>query len=285
MACADCGTRLPEAPPAPPPAASAEPNALSVLLVAYPSPMTAQVAATHLEQAGIPVVITADDCGGIYPMFGPVHGIRLLVKDSDLFRAQEALREIEQQFGLITNQPHGDETTITMEPRPAQPPPTPSRQLAVLSMFLLGGLLGWLTHLVVTDRGDHFTGTTTEDRNGDGRPDGWWVYSNGTLRSGKGDANFDGRVDGWSEYEDGTISIQRDDLDFDGRPDAETRYAKGLLTTTLFASSNKLGFWRRDFFTNGIVRESQLDRNRDGVLDERILFDSFGTFLRRELLK
>jgi hypothetical protein len=33
------------------------------------------------------------------------------------------------------------------------------------------------------------------------------------------------------------------------------------------------------------VRESQLDRNRDGVLDERILFDSFGTFLRRELLK
>jgi hypothetical protein len=53
----------------------------------------------------------------------------------------------------------------------------------------------------------------------------------------------------------------------------------------LFVSSNKLGYWKRDFYTNGIFRESVVDRDRDGVLDERVLFDPFGVILRVEAMK
>jgi hypothetical protein len=69
------------------------------------------------------------------------------------------------------------------------------------------------------------------------------------------------------------------------RSDSETRYVAGQALATDFAISNKLGYWRRDFFTNGILRETHLDRDRDGQLDEKILFDQFGTFLRVEPMK
>lgn len=79
--------------------AEAQPNALSVVLCTLASSLDAQIAAKHLGDSGIPVVVNADDCGGLLPELSIV-GYRLLVTETDLPRAQEALREIEEQFGL-----------------------------------------------------------------------------------------------------------------------------------------------------------------------------------------
>lgn len=296
LSCVRCGASLP----------GAQPDARSVVLGTFASQMNAQVAARHLEDSGIPVVVTADDCGGLYPFLTPALGIRLLVKTSDLPRAREALREMEEQFGIKAEGPGGD-TGV-----PADAPRRPvkwSAQSMRLGLFLLGAAVGAVAYHAVTLHRSSYTGTTSEDRNGDGHPDAWWayesgqavrfsedrnydrrpdgwsVYREGVIQSGKDDTDYDGKPDVWYDCEHGIVAIGRTDLDYDGRPDSETRYVAGLPVTTVFAISNKLGYWRRDFYTNGILRETDLDRDRDGVLDEKILFDRFGTFLRVEPIK
>ncbi len=302
--CVRCGASLRDA-TKPPPLPGAEPDARSVVLGTFASQMNAQVAAKHLEDAGIPVVVTADDCGGLYPFLTPALGIRLLVKTSDMPRARDALREMEEQFGIKAEGAGGD----TGVPADAPRPPMKSLQSIRLGLFLLGAVVGAFAYHAVTLHRSNYTGTTSEDRNGDGHPDAWCVYedgqvvklsedrnydrrpdawdfySKGTRQSGQEDTDYDGKPDVWWDYEHEVVTRGRVDFDYDGRPDSETRFVAGLPVTTVFATSNKLGFWRRDFFTNGILRETDLDRDRDGVLDEKILFDRFGTFLRVEPMK
>jgi hypothetical protein len=303
LRCIRCGVALPGPEESPP---GAEPEARSVVLATFDNHLSAQAAANHLEDAGIPVVVNADDCGGLYPFLTPALGIRLLVKASDLPRARDAMTEMEAQFGIKADSVAG----ATGEPSDLRRPPhQPRPHLAKLGFLLLGAVMGALSHYAVTLHRSNFTGTKSEDRNGDGRPDAWWVYeggqivkfsedrnydgrpdswviySNGIIQSDEDDTDFDGRPDVWFDYEHGEATRRREDLDYDGRPDSETRYVARLPVTTVFAASNKLGYWRRDFFTNGILRETHLDRDRDGTLDERHVFDAFGTFLRVEPMK
>jgi len=263
-----------------------------VILRTFGSQVKAQVVADHLESANIPVVVGADDCGGLLPVFSPVHGFHLLVKDADLPRAEEALRDIEAEFGIETK-------GTAREPGV---PRLPSPRLAKLGYFVLGALVGALGYYAMTLWQSNYTGTWSEDFNGDGHPDVWWEYERGQLIKAWEDSDFDGRPENWHHHSKGIIqwseedtnddgrpdvwweythryvTARRDDFDFDGKPDAETRFIGELPVETLFKSANQLGYWRRDFYTNGILRVTHLDRDRDGVLDERLLFDAFGTF-------
>lgn len=101
LSCQRCGASLPGAQEPPPP--GAEPEAHTVVLRTLQSQMNAEIIAQHLEGAGIPVLVSADDCVGLLPAM-----IRLMVKASDLPRAEEALRDIEAQFGLKAGDPGPD---------------------------------------------------------------------------------------------------------------------------------------------------------------------------------
>jgi hypothetical protein len=96
--------------------AGAQPNAHSVVLCTLASQLDAQVAAKHLGDSDIPVVVNSDDCGGLLPQLSIVGGYRILVTETDLPRAQEAMREIHEQFGLIAG---------GASPDPKIPPPLP----------------------------------------------------------------------------------------------------------------------------------------------------------------
>ena len=98
---------------------------------------------------------------------------------------------------------------------------------------------------------------------------------------------YDGIVDFMRRMHAESMEIFRSlgDADFDGKQDAEQRWVFGMPAETIYAAPNKLGYWKRDFYTNGFLRECVVDRDRDGVLDERVLFDPFGVPLRVEPLK
>lgn len=296
LLCPRCGASLSAAgEPSPP---GAEPEARTAILRTFTSQVTAQVVADHLESANIPVMVGADDCGGLLPVLSPLHGFHLLVKASDLPRAEEALRDIEAEFGINTAGSARPTSVVKLSPH-----------LSKIGWFVLGTVVGALACYAVVLWRSNYTGTWTEDLNKDGRPDVWWDYKKGVViktsedrdfngradawwhspdgvtRSAEDDTNDDGKPDVWWTYENGYANRNAGDFDFDGKLDGGTRFAGNLPVQSVFQASNQLGYWRRDYFTNGVLRVTILDRDRDGVLDERILFDAFGTFLRVEPMK
>ena len=138
------------------------------------------------------------------------------------------------------------------------------------------------------------------DANGDGRPDNWASYDTaGRLVESSEDRNLDGIPDSWVTYDPpGVLAGIRDDQDFDGREDSWVVYEKGVPVWST-ADNDRNGVvdeWGR--FENG----SQVERNwssrtiasqteepfigwaekyekstinRDGVVEETVLFDQF----------
>jgi hypothetical protein len=277
-----------------------------VVLSTFGNPIDAQVAAKHLEDAGVPVVVNSDDCGGLLPQLSIVGGYRLLVAEGDRQRAEEALREIAHGFGIKPGVPRGySEPPSSL----SSPLPKPKPHLMMLGLFALGILVGGMMHYAWTLGRAKYTGTDSRDLNNDGDPDAWWTYRDGRCvelsldrnfdgkrdqwttfegehsSSSRADDNFDGKVDQWYTYSNEVLTRWRFDVDRDGEPDGETLCALGIPTETKYDASNNLGYWKRDVYTNGALRESVIDTNRDGVLDQRVLFDPFGVILRIEPIK
>lgn len=304
-ACKSCGTSLLAAPPELP-APGTEPDARTVVLRTFSSQMNAEVVAQQLEQAGIRAMLTADDVGGVVPTLHVFQGIRLLIKASDRARAEQVLREIEEDFGVKAEGSGGD-TGATPDMIVQLPKPAPHS--AKLWFLVLGAVLGWLVHYAATLQPSTYTGTEDRDLNRDGRADAWWTFRRGEQVSSsldrnfdgkpdvttfyvggwaatiEADENFDGKSDSWWAITNDVNALSRYDADFDGKLDVETRWEFGRLVESSFHASNHLGYWRRDFWTNSMLRETLLDRDRDGTLDERHVFDAFGTFLRVEPMK
>lgn len=303
--CPACGTSFPvETPDAASP--GVEPDAGSVVLKTFSSQMNAELVAQQLEEAGLRVMLTADDAGGAYPSLHAACGTRLLIKASDLARAEVVLRELEAAREIHTD---GRRDDGRVSPAASAPARKPAPHLVKLGFLLLGAVMGALSHYAWTVHQSLYTGTTDRDFNGDGRADAWWTYRQGEpvsysldrnfdgkpdytefYREGwattaEADDNFDGKPDTWWSYTSNVIAFTRFDADFDGKLDGETRWKFGRPVETRFAASNRVGYWRSDFWTNFVLRETWLDRDRDGTLDERHVFDAFGTFLRVEPMK
>jgi hypothetical protein len=62
-----------------------------VVLRTYPNVVTAALDRGVLEQAGIPALVSADDCGGMRPELQFSGGVRLLVNEEDLQQALQVL--------------------------------------------------------------------------------------------------------------------------------------------------------------------------------------------------
>ena len=62
-----------------------------VILCKYNSLGEAQLAQGWLEASGITSMIRTDDCGGMYPQFQAIRGVRLIVGPADEAAARELL--------------------------------------------------------------------------------------------------------------------------------------------------------------------------------------------------
>lgn len=62
----------------------------------FMSDLDAEFARQQLDVEGIPAIVMKDDAGGMLPQFQMVEGVRLMVREEDLERAQALLDEMEK---------------------------------------------------------------------------------------------------------------------------------------------------------------------------------------------
>ncbi len=62
-----------------------------VCIQTYNNRESAELAKGALEANGITAIIFADDCGGIYPQFQLIKGVKLMVNEEDVEKAQKIL--------------------------------------------------------------------------------------------------------------------------------------------------------------------------------------------------
>ena len=63
-----------------------------IVLRTFSSELDAEVALSHLAREGIQACISKDDAGGMYPVYQHIHGVRLLVMDTDKEHADDVLK-------------------------------------------------------------------------------------------------------------------------------------------------------------------------------------------------
>ena len=297
--CPECGTAfdLPTEQPGPqssgrrPP----RPEAASIVLREYPNETAAQRAIDALRTARIEGYIATDDLGGLFPPL-IASPFRLVVSSVHREAAAQVLAEAE----LVP----------VVQPQGAVGEPVKVRDdssVRLLGVFLLGVIAGALVLLGYQTTRQQFSGTVQRDVNGDGRtdewdtyqkgkhvryatdnnederPDIWYTYKDGVITQWEEDINFDGKVDFWATCDDlGRTVESKFDADFNGQPETFGYYQFGRMREQHSVVPQSDLIWKKSFFTNGILREDLIDRDRDGKFDERILFDVHGIEVKKE---
>ena len=109
----------------------------------------------------------------------------------------------------------------------------------------------------------------TGDDNGDGKPDRWFVISNGAIVEYRADSDFDGRVDALVKYAGGDrLEYEEYDYNLDGTMDDFYFYENGLLKRREVDSDfdGKVDLWVH--LTGGrYVERLEKDTNFDGTVD------------------
>jgi hypothetical protein len=307
--CAGCGTELKAATDegtssSPSIRRPPRPEAASIVLRTFDREAAAHEAVELLRTARIEAFIATDDCGGLYPPLNAGSPFRLVISEVHQDAAEQVLAESAGQMAPVKD----------LEPNiePANPSITPNSSAfpsttRVLAVFALGIVTGMLALVGYQKSQRVFTGTVQRDfnydgrtdgwetyqkgklsktaanRNGDEQPDAWYYFEDGVVTKWEEDWNFDGRIDFWAAFDSkGIISQSKLDSDFDGNPDVSFIYEFGLLKESHSILSESGLLWKKDFYTNGLLREVLLDRDRDGKFDERLSFNVFGVEVKKE---
>ena len=98
---------------------------------------------------------------------------------------------------------------------------------------------------------------TTDDVNGDDRPDTWFEHHRGRIVSFRADRDFDGVVDHHIRY-DGAGRKEFEEFDFDYDEAMDDFY----------------------YFTDGVLERQEIDSNFDGAIDTWVFLDS-GIYISR----
>lgn len=310
VSCSGCGTEftepLKESPGGPfqrPP----RPEAFSIVLRTFSQEPPADRALASLRAARIEAFIATDDCGGLYPPMNA--GFRLVVSEVHREAAEQVLADMEGKAAPVV------EHLAKMDPTEpvdlSKPPGLPST-IRPLVVSVLGMVVGVLLVLGYQRTQETFSGTiqrdfnqdgrtdawdtyikgqysrVATDHNGDERPDVWYYYEDGMTTKWEEDFNFDGKIDIWGTYDGRQLPSQsKEDRDFDGKPDVTHFFQFGLLKESHYILPILLDsglVWKKSFYTNGLLLEELLDRNRDGKFDEKFSFDVFGVETSREKL-
>jgi hypothetical protein len=114
------------------------------------------------------------------------------------------------------------------------------------------------------------------DADKDGRPEEirYFEEKSGQLVRIENDRNFDGRIDGWTRYEGGVVVGRELDESGDGKPDAWEIYQGGAMVAR---EVDRDGDGTRDAFyvyASGSLIEERHDQNGDGEVDRRVYYES-----------
>jgi hypothetical protein len=312
VSCSSCGTQFPEplsATPGSPFRRPPRPGAASIVLRDFLQEVPAQQALATLQAAHIEAYIATDDCGGVLPPLNAGSPFRLIVSDVHRDAAEQVLADMERKASPIVRQPARMDPTKPVDSSAASASPSTFRSLGVAALGMAAGVLLVLGYQRAqetfsgTDRRDFNHDGRTDawdtyvkgqfskmaaDNNGDERPDVWYYYDDGKTTRWEEDLNFDGQFDLWGVYDARGVPNQSTvDLDFDGKPDVTHFYQFGLLKESHYIVPVLSGsglVWKKNLYTNGLLREELLDRDRDGKFDEKLFFDLYGVEVKKEKL-
>ena len=282
------------------------PQAASIILRTFAQEAPAQLALATLRTARIEAFVATDDCAGLYPHLSAVGPFRLVVSEVHQEAAEQVLADMEGKAAPLVGQLANKDSSQPVESSKTPGPPSTIRSLGASVLGMLAGVLMVLgyqrtqgtfsgtvqrdfNHDGRTDEWDtYLKGQITKvatDSNGDGQPDVWYYYEDGKMTRWEQDANFDGKVDVWGTCDDRALPSQsKEDLDFDGKPDVTHFFQFGLFKESHYIFPGSGLVWKKNFYTNGQLREVLLDRNRDGNFDEKISFDVYGVEVKKEKL-
>jgi hypothetical protein len=226
----------------------------------------AELLKTRLEANGVPVFLA--DEASFTAGYGPVTGgLRVQVNETDVARARE----------LLTQAP-AIELPDDFEIEGGVPAPEPQRKTPLLPIALGLALLGTLMVILVKNRavpqpapGQDYE----EDRNGDGRSDGFFRYEKGVPVAAREDVNFDGQIDCWFIIKNGAYHAAEYDTDFNGAPDMFSTFTHGIVSQTDVRPNGSPIATRRFVYRAGVLREEFVDDDEDGKFDRKIEYDSF----------
>jgi hypothetical protein len=118
---------------------------------------------------------------------------------------------------------------------------------------------------------------TDSDRNDDGETDARVHFDlRGFETTYESDDDFDGRFEGSTEMREGRATIARIDADGDGRPESILRFRDDIVESTEILDEEETRIVLRDRYRHGIRESAEVDRDGDGVFEERIEFDRLG---------
>jgi hypothetical protein len=309
VSCSGCGTAFaePENEPAGGPfRRPPRPEAGSIVLRTFAQEAPAQLALATLRAARIEAFVATDDCGGLYPPLNAGSPFRLVISEVHREAAEQVLADMERKAAPVVEQLANVDPKKSVDS--SEPPGLPST-IRPLVVSLLGCVVGVLLVLGYQRTQERFSGTIQRDFNDDGRTDGWdtylkgqiskvatdsngdeqpdvwYYYEDGKMTRWEQDSNFDGKVDVWGTYDGrGLPSQSKEDLDFDGKPEVTQFFQFGLVKESHYILLPSGLAWKKNFYTNGLLREELIDRDRDGKFDEKLSFDVYGVEVKKEKL-
>jgi hypothetical protein len=242
-----------------------------------------------LKQEGLSAQLHGEHLPGAVGELPAAGLVRLVIHEADFARAREVIERWDAA------QPKD------ITPRPAK------RKSSVLTAFLVGLLVGtgaaygFFRSPVTADGIDH---------NRDGLLDDKWTYSasgtalanevdrnldrkvdyiarfdrQGLIEAIETDDNFDGVFEGRSRYRHGNAEVTEADTDGDGFPDLRSYFTNGVHVSTEYLNPSTGLPLRVETIVLGKVTQADVDTDRDGKLDTRVLYSPLGEVRATERL-
>jgi len=235
-----------------------------------------------LAQEGIEAQIHGEHLQGGIGELQALGLVRLMVDESDYLRARTVIERWDAQ------QPAEVASRADTSSPPARWPG--------LLLALLLGVGGTVAYHRAPARQDGV------DHNRDGLLDEKWTFSasgrflkteldrnfdlkidqvlhfdeRGEPLAGESDDDFDGRFETRMRYQQGNLVYTEVDTEGDGYPDMRTYYTHGVATRIEYTDPRNGHPLRIEHLKLGVVQSAEVDADKDGTLDTRILYGPLG---------
>ena len=148
------------------------------------------------------------------------------------------------------------------------------------------------------------------DYDGDGIPDEWWVYKGnrisetrmdrnfdknidlylfydhkGNLESMVSDDNFDGEFETGSKIKHGNWVWTNTDTTGDGFKNYQVKFKHGIIDTISYYHPQTKNKVKTEKYVNLVLSYSEIDTNKDGMLDSRIEYDEYANPVKTILIQ
>ena len=263
----------------------------TVTIRLFASHEAAAIAAANLEAHGIRCWMSSDDCGGMYPKMTAATGVRLRVDAEDAPAATALLdtpltaAEMASQDELATDSksspPNSPKSKLALG----------QIFIGIIIGFIIGWLYqgikkdGEYTYYHYAKNGkadeawrykDGYLFQFQQDRNHDGEWDNWIFYDKrGGIIKAEADDNFDGKPDLFWMYSNGELVASKEDTDYNGTPDAFCTFSNHIIQQLDMKPNGAKFTTMREIFKNGVVTEIWRGGDSNGNFKEVVRYDPF----------